>query len=44
MRIAFALVLAALFAGCIPPKTGSGYRSFQLVYNSDTRGYYQPCG
>lgn len=21
-----------------------GYKSFQLVYHSDTRGYYRPCG
>jgi hypothetical protein len=23
---------------------GRGYKSFQLVYHSDTRGYYRPCG
>jgi hypothetical protein len=23
---------------------GSNYKSFQLVYHSDTRGYYRPCG
>ncbi len=21
-----------------------GYKSIQLVYHSDTRGYYRPCG
>jgi hypothetical protein len=23
---------------------GQGFKSFQLVYQSDTRGYYRPCG
>jgi len=23
---------------------GQGFKSFQLVYHSDTRGYYRPCG
>lgn len=23
---------------------GQGYASFYLVYHSDTRGYYRPCG
>lgn len=26
------------------PASESGDRPFQLVYNSDTRGYYRPCG
>ena len=23
---------------------GQSFQSFQLVYHSDTRGYYRPCG
>ncbi|MCK5618272.1 MAG: hypothetical protein KAJ17_02675 [Candidatus Krumholzibacteria bacterium] len=25
-------------------KSQQGYKSIQLVYHSDTRGYYRPCG
>jgi len=25
-------------------RSQQGYKSIQLVYHSDTRGYYRPCG
>ena len=46
------ILLTAVAAGLLPivatladqSDAGRGYKSFQLVYQSDTRGYYRPCG
>jgi hypothetical protein len=47
--VAGAALLGVLFTGTRPAQTGAaapagGTRDFQLVYHSDTRGYYRPCG
>ena len=53
MKKAIALVgtavfLAAVFVfprGTVNGQTGTqNFKSIQLVYHSDTRGYYRPCG
>lgn len=36
--------IAAVFLAGAGAHGQSGYKSFQLVYHSDTRGYYRPCG
>ena len=44
--LAAASILALFFAAAPAGQTGEGqgFKSFQLVYHSDTRGYYRPCG
>lgn len=37
-----AVLLGLFTAG--PKAAGEETHSFQLVYHSDTRGYYSPCG
>jgi len=39
--MAVVCAVAALFA---VPAGGGKSKRFQLVYQSDTRGYYRPCG
>jgi len=41
--MAAAVVWAVLLVAGAEPAPGTS-RSFQLVYHSDTRGYYRPCG
>jgi hypothetical protein len=41
LTVLAASVLTALAAQSSAPE---GYKTFQLVYHSDTRGYYRPCG
>jgi hypothetical protein len=43
---AISLTLAALLGGFLMPAktTAPAPASFQLVYHSDTRGFYNPCG
>lgn len=43
--VATAMLAISLF-GAIAVRSGDGgaYKTFQLVYHSDTRGYYRPCG
>jgi hypothetical protein len=42
---AFAAVTAAAVTLFQVAASGQGgYKSFQLIYHSDTRGYYRPCG
>jgi hypothetical protein len=36
--------LLALSGTPTAPALGDDARPFQLVYHSDTRGYYRPCG
>jgi len=38
------LTISALAALAVQSSGRSGYKSFQLVFHSDTRGYYRPCG
>jgi hypothetical protein len=42
IAFAAALTLGLLAAG--RDVAQEGYESFELVYHSDTRGYYRPCG
>ena len=46
--IGIALFCTAVFAfprGGVNGQAGTqDFKSFQLVYHSDTRGYYRPCG
>ena len=49
MRISLVAAVAAVILPVIASLPGQsdegrGYKSFQLVYHSDTRGYYRPCG
>lgn len=45
MKNAVSFVAFVLILGTWMPKGSSqDYRSFQLIYHSDTRGYYNPCG
>jgi hypothetical protein len=39
-----ALVAAALGSAQSPPPTGQPEPDVRLVYESDTRAYYRPCG
>jgi hypothetical protein len=39
-----ALAASLLTALAVQSSAPEGYKSFQLVYHSDTRGYYRPCG
>ncbi|MBI4719963.1 MAG: hypothetical protein HY770_01760 [Chitinivibrionia bacterium] len=41
---ATALILAVVFGGCLAPAPRTEHAAFQLVYDSDTRGFYNPCG
>jgi len=41
--IAAALLWTGLLVTGADPAPGTSH-SFQLVYHSDTRGYYRPCG
>ena len=41
MSLALAFLSASAFQ---PTGANPGARSVQIVYESDTRGYYQPCG
>lgn len=40
----FAVLLAVAAGGCLQPQQNNSYVSFKLVYHSDTRGFYNPCG
>ncbi|UCH82701.1 MAG: hypothetical protein JSW50_09480 [Candidatus Latescibacterota bacterium] len=40
----FAVVSAALAAASPVPSADEAGNTIQLVYHSDTRGYYLPCG
>jgi len=42
--IAFFLLAAGLLAAYAAAQNPGDYKTFQLVYSSDTRGYVQPCG
>jgi len=42
--LGIAAVLLALSWTSTAPALGDDARAFQLVYHSDTRGYYRPCG
>jgi hypothetical protein len=46
--IGIAVFFAAVFTlpqGTVNGQAGTqNFKSFQLVYHSDTRGYYRPCG
>jgi hypothetical protein len=46
MKNPMAAALTALIAAAVlgTAHGQQGYKSFQLVYHSDTRGYYRPCG
>jgi hypothetical protein len=37
-------LLVIMIGGCLQPQKTARYESFQLVYHSDTRGFYNPCG
>jgi hypothetical protein len=39
-----AILLAVMAGGCLQPQKTASYESFQLVYDSDIRGFYNPCG
>jgi hypothetical protein len=38
------VAISAFTALAVHSSDRGGYKSFQLVYHSDTRGYYRPCG
>ncbi len=44
--ITIIVLCAAVLAGMSPPSSSEdvGMNTIQLVYHSDTRGYYLPCG
>lgn len=42
-RIAALCALLAVVAGCLVPRP-KGPRSLGIVYHSDTKGFYKPCG
>ena len=42
--VALVAVLLASTAMSVAQEASSPYPRFQLVYQSDTRGYYRPCG
>jgi hypothetical protein len=47
IRLLAAASILVLFSAATPVgQTGGGqsFKSFQLLYHSDTRGYYRPCG
>jgi hypothetical protein len=42
--VAALVALVAVAAVHVWADSQQGYKSIQLVYHSDTRGYYRPCG
>jgi hypothetical protein len=44
IAVSLCLLTAAVVVLNGPARSQQGYKSFQLVYHSDTRGYYLPCG
>ena len=46
MLVAAAAVMMLPVIATLADRAGDnpGYKSFQLVFHSDTRGYYRPCG
>ena len=45
MRVTVLISLLVItIGGCLQPQKTPRYETFQLVYHSDTRGFYNPCG